>query len=105
MTEEDRKAYYECGLLTGSPEPFSPEKLFESVRDIITEKIGKYRRQAYVSPRFVKIPDWVFDVLVAKFTDRILVHRSGAHEVTHEFMGLMVCPTKAIFDISQIEVF
>lgn len=75
------------------------------LKHIIIPKVGKLIREyqsKYGNPRYIKLPEPMYDAL--KFDRGIYVDelKNGSPEV---LCGLVVCPTKSISTIDEIEVF
>lgn len=79
------------------------EDISARVSAIVEQKKQEYRRQAFCDPNFVKMPFWIFSIMgIGEYGTYYRPANACEEKYYH---GLRVCPTYAIFDISQIEVF
>lgn len=90
------------GITKEPPTPYSPIKIAEAVKKVIIEKIFEYGNQTLCNPHYIKMPMWIF-LIIKQVNNGKFLKKIESEE--YEFIGLKVCPTHAIFDISQIEVF
>jgi len=70
-----------------------------AIKDTVEKKIYEYTAK-YGTPHYIKLPIMIYNCL-RKSTD-LIVYAPKQHE---RFMDLIVCPTKSIQTIREIEVF
>ncbi len=79
---------------------------FKIIRGVIEEKAKVYFEKYSENPRFIKMPEYMLEVLKQK-----LIEIATCYELHYEdleefsFMGMKVCPTKSINILDEIEVF
>lgn len=76
--------------------------IIEIMNKHIYTKIKDFREKYYISPKFIKIPLWVFKEL-QEVKSIIIVHKTERTNLT--YLGLIVCETVTINTIEEIEVF
>lgn len=85
--------------------PINKQMSISELKHTIIPKVGELIREyqsKYGNPRYIKLPEPMYDAL--KFDRGIYVDelKNGSPEV---LCGLVVCPTKSISTIDEIEVF
>ena len=67
---------------------------------IVEQKFSEYYSKTYRSPHYIKIPEWVY--IVARSMSFLIFDSTSKKET---MFGLIPCPTSAIEDPNDIEIF
>ena len=73
--------------------------IIEDLINIVQDRIYEYSIKYKTTPKFVKIPLWIYYETV-KYNKMVRIEGNA-----YEIMGLKVCETPTITDIKEVEVF
>ena len=79
---------------------------FKIIKGVIEEKAKVYFEKYGENPRFIKMPEYMLEVLKQKLIEITTCHKRPYEDLEEfSFMGMKVCPTKSINMLDEIEVF
>ena len=79
---------------------------FKIIKGVVIEKAKVYFEKYNENPRFIKMPEYMLEVLKQKLIETVNYYERTYEDLEEfSFMGMKVCPTKSINMFDEIEVF